>query len=82
MVRGVDFSGGLLNRARKLVYLLVPVFQSSLRRADDLALAIEARGYVSGAERSSYRIFKAAARDWLFLTISIAAAGGLFFMLG
>lgn len=82
MVRGVSFSGGLLRRARKLIYLLIPVFQASLRRADDLALAIEARGYVSGAERSSYRIFKAAARDWLFLGVSIAIAAILFLMVG
>lgn len=82
IVRGVDFSGGLFNRARKFVYLLIPVFQSSLRRADDLALAIEARGYVSGAERSSYKVFKAAARDWLFLIISIATAAALFYTLG
>ncbi len=82
IVRGVSFSGGLFIRARKLLYLVIPVFQASLRRADDLALAIEARGYVSGAERSSYRIFRATPRDWLFLIISIIITGMLFWILG
>ena len=80
IVRGVDFSGGLLTRARKLIYLLIPVFQSAIRRADDLALAIESRGYVSGAERSTYRVFSFASRDWLFMTLSTVIAVALFML--
>ena len=82
MVRGVDFSGGLVKKARKLAFLLIPVFQSALRRADDLALAIESRGYISSAERSSYRIFKMQTADWLFLAFSILTALILFYLIG
>jgi len=78
IVRGVDFSGGLLTRARKLIYLLIPVFQSAIRRADDLALAIESRGYVSGAERSTYREFAFASRDLVFLALATAVSVALF----
>jgi energy-coupling factor transport system permease protein len=81
-VRGVDFSGSLTKKARKLVYLLIPVFQSALRRADDLALAIEARGYISDTERSSYRMFKLHAADWLFIILSIGSALILYYAIG
>ncbi len=82
IVRGVDFSGGLLNRARKLTALLIPVFQSAIRRADDLALAIESRGYVSGAERSSLKIYRFQIRDWLFLLIALTVTSLLFILTG
>nr|MBN2277199.1 energy-coupling factor transporter transmembrane protein EcfT [candidate division Zixibacteria bacterium] len=79
-VRGVDFAGGLINRARKMVYLLIPVFQSAIRRADDLAIAIEARGYVSGQARSSYMQFKWRAADIVFLVTGTMAVTALFIL--
>ena len=46
MARGADFeSGNLIQRAKSLVPLLVPLFISAFRRADDLAMAMEARCY-------------------------------------
>jgi energy-coupling factor transport system permease protein len=56
MVRGVRFSGSLLVRVRKSASLLIPVFITAINRADDLALAIEGRGYRSGRARTSYTI--------------------------
>ena len=56
MVRGVRFTGSLLSRVRKSASLLIPVFITAINRADDLALAIEARGYRSGRARSSYSL--------------------------
>lgn len=82
LVRGVDFSGGLIMKARKMVFLLIPVFQSAIRRADDLAVAIESRGYISGAERSSYRQFKWHRADLLFMVISATIATALFIVAG
>ena len=82
IVRGVDFSGGLINRAKKMSALLIPVFQSAIRRADDLALAIESRGYVSGAERTSLRVYRFQTRDWLFLLISLAITTLLYIYTG
>ena len=51
--RGLDFeSGGLLKRLRAMVPILVPLFLSSFRRADDLAMAMEARCYRGGEGRT------------------------------
>ena len=51
--RGLDFeSGGVVKRLRSMVPILVPLFLSSFRRADDLALAMEARCYRGGEGRT------------------------------
>lgn len=51
--RGLDFnSGGLIKRLRSMVPILVPLFLSTFRRADDLALAMEARCYRGGEGRT------------------------------
>ena len=51
--RGADFeSGGLLRRAGALIPLLVPLFVSAFRRADDLAMAMESRCYHGGEGRT------------------------------
>jgi energy-coupling factor transport system permease protein len=53
MARGADFeSGSLINRAKSLVPLLVPLFISAFRRANDLAMAMEARCYRGGDGRT------------------------------
>jgi energy-coupling factor transport system permease protein len=81
-VRGVDFSGGLIKRARKMIFLLIPVFQSAIRRADDLAIAIESRGYISGAERSSFGRFEWRAADSCFMLSAMAVVITLFVLTG
>ena len=51
IARGADFeSGNIIKKAKALVPLLVPLFISAFRRANDLAMAMEARGYQEGAE--------------------------------
>ncbi len=56
MARGADFeSGNLIARARAMVPLLVPLFVSSFRRANDLAMAMEARCYRGGEHRTRLR---------------------------
>lgn len=56
MARGADFeSGGLIKKAKALVPLLVPLFISAFRRADDLALAMEARCYRGGEGRTKMK---------------------------
>ena len=53
MSRGADFeSSNIINRAKNLVPLLVPLFVSAFRRADELAMAMEARCYQGGAGRT------------------------------
>ncbi|MBB6447561.1 energy-coupling factor transporter transmembrane component T family protein [Bacillus benzoevorans] len=54
--RGVEFSGGpVKERIRAIVPLLIPLFISSFKRAEELAVAMEARGYRGGEGRTKYR---------------------------
>lgn len=72
--RGASFQGNLIQRTRKTIPLLVPLFISSFRKADELALALDARGFRSGQERSSYRKLEFKEADYFFLgCISIVA---------
>jgi len=72
--RGADFShGGPLRRARALVPVLVPLFIVSFRRADDLALAMEARCYEPGQRRTRLHPLQAGYRDGVLLALVLAA---------
>ncbi len=72
--RGADFShGGPLRRGRALVPVLVPLFVMSFRRADELALAMEARCYVPGVARTRLRPLRARPGDYVLL----AATAGI-----
>ena len=53
----------LLKKAKSLVPLLVPLFISSFRRADELAMAMEARGYRGGAGRTRMKVLKFSSKD-------------------
>jgi len=71
--RGADFeSGNLLQRAKALIPILVPLFISSFSRADDLATAMECRGYQGGVGRTRMKQLTMAGRDWLTLVIGAA----------
>lgn len=64
MARGADFeSGGLVKKAKNLIPLLVPLFISAFRRANDLAMAMEARCYNGGDGRTKMKPLKYQARD-------------------
>lgn len=65
MARGADFTGGnILQRARSLLPLLVPLFVSVFRRADELATAMEARCYRGGEGRTRLHELRAKPRDF------------------
>ena len=54
--RGVDFGeGSLVQKMKAIIPLLIPLFVSSFNRAEDLATAMEARGYTGGEGRTKYR---------------------------
>ncbi|MDQ0220584.1 energy-coupling factor transporter transmembrane protein EcfT [Peribacillus cavernae] len=66
--RGVDFtSGPIKERVKSIVPLLVPLFVSSFKRAEELAIAMEARGYRGGEGRTKYRQLSWHAVDTLLL---------------
>jgi len=56
IARGVEFaSGPFKERIKAVVPLLIPLFVSSFKRAEELAIAMEARGYRGGEGRTKYR---------------------------
>ena len=66
MARGADFeNGSTLQRAKNMVPLLVPLFVSAFRRADDLAMAMEARCYNGGEGRTRMKPLRYEGRDRL-----------------
>lgn len=79
--RGVDFtSGPIKQRVKAIVPLLVPLFVSSFKRAEELATAMESRGYRGGEGRTKYRQLKWSIADSL-LMVSIAVLTGLLILL-
>ena len=79
MARGADFeNGNLVRRAKSMAPLLVPLFVSAFRRADDLAMAMEARCYVGGSGRTKMKPLRYAKRDYLAYVILAVYIGGIF----
>lgn len=71
--RGADFeSGNLAARAKAMLPLLVPLFVSAFRRADELALAMEARCYRGGGARTRMKILRYGRID-LYASLSMVA---------
>ncbi|MFV0516001.1 MAG: energy-coupling factor transporter transmembrane component T family protein [Aminipila sp.] len=72
MARGADFeSGNIMKRAKSLIPLLVPLFISAFRIAQDLAMAMEARCYRGGKFRTRLHEMRLKSRDYSAVTIMI-----------
>lgn len=70
--RGADFeSGNLVKRGKSLIPIVVPLFVSAFRRAEELALAMEARGYRGGAPRTRLRQLQLTWRDFVLAGITV-----------
>jgi len=79
--RGADFeTGGLIKRAKAILPLIIPLFISAIRRADELAVAMESRCYHGGEGRTRMKILKMAARDFLGLLCGAAVITGVVFL--
>lgn len=75
MARGAEFErGNVLRRARALIPVLVPLFVSAFRRADELALAMEARCYRGGEHRTRMKELRFARRDAVAVLVTVAAS--------
>ncbi len=73
MARGADFeTGGVIRRARSMAPLLVPLFISAFRRADDLAVAMEARCYRGGEHRTRMKEMAVTPLDYYALAVVAA----------
>ena len=72
MARGADFeSGNILRRAKAMVPLLVPLFISAFRRADDLAVAMDSRCYHGGKNRTRMKQMRFSWRDGVATLVSV-----------
>jgi energy-coupling factor transport system permease protein len=77
--RGADFaSGGLISRARSFIPVLIPLFVSAFRRADELANAMESRCFITGAKRTRLHLMRMTATDVVSFLVAIAIMAGLF----
>ena len=81
MARGANFEeGSLIVRAKNMIPLLVPLFISAFRRADDLAMAMEARCYEGGEGRTKMRPLKYQGLDYGAYVLLLAYLGGIIFL--
>lgn len=70
--RGAEIdTGSLITRAKNMVSILVPLFISAFRRADELATAMECRCYNGGEGRTRLRQLRSAPRDYIALAVTI-----------
>ena len=73
MARGADFeNGNLIQKVKNMIPLLVPLFVSAFRRADGLAMAMEARCYNGGEGRTKMKPLRYMKRDHLAYVIVLA----------
>lgn len=73
--RGADFeSGNILKRARALMPILIPLFISAIKRAGELATAMESRCYHNGIGRTRLKVLKCSKKDYVALFVMIALA--------
>ena len=76
--RGADFeSGNIIQKAKALIPILVPLFISAFRRADELATAMECRCYHGGEGRTALHVLRYQAADFVVLAAFVALAAGL-----
>lgn len=76
--RGVDFErGNIMQRLRAIVPVLVPLFLSAFRRADELALAMEARCYRGGEGRTQMKELRTGRLDYVAIAVFFVGAAGI-----
>ncbi len=79
MARGADFeSGNIIQRAKAMIPILVPLFVSAFRRANDLAMAMEARCYHGGEGRTKMKPLKYKGRDRAAYAVTILYTAAVF----
>lgn len=81
IARGADLeSGNIIQRAKNMIPILVPLFVSAFRRANDLAMAMEARCYRGGEGRTKMKPLKYQSRDHMAYIVVVAYVVAVFFI--
>lgn len=76
--RGVDMENGkLAEKIKAILSLIVPLFVSAFQRAEELAYAMEARGYIPNRHRTRYKQLKMHTRDYVMLVCSVLVLVGM-----
>lgn len=76
--RGADFHhGSIFKRFGAIISLIIPLFVSAIERSEQLANAMEARGYDPKSQRTKYKVLKGSFRDVLALIFGILLFGGV-----
>ncbi len=76
--RGADFeNGNVIQRAKAMLPILIPLFVSAFRRAGDLATAMEARCYHGGEGRTKFHVLKMKGTDWFALATGAVLIGAV-----
>ena len=77
--RGADMeTGSLIQRAKALIPILIPLFVSSIRRAEELAMAMECRCYHGGEGRTRMKQLKTSAVDYVAIVFTLVFLAGVF----
>lgn len=81
IARGADLeSGNIIQQAKNMIPILVPLFVSAFRRANDLAMAMEARCYRGGEGRTKMKPLKYQSRDRMAYIVVVAYVVAVFFI--
>jgi energy-coupling factor transport system permease protein len=76
--RGADFdTGGLIKRAKAMLPILIPLFVSAFRRADELALALDARCYSASKNRTKMKVLRFKLIDFFAAFVFLAFLAGI-----
>ncbi len=79
--RCADFeSGNIISRVKALIPILIPLFVSAVRRAEELADAMECRCYHGGEGRTKLKVMKSSVSDYIFLFCVTAIIAGVIFL--
>ena len=79
--RGADFdSGNLIQKAKAMIPILVPLFISAFRRSDELATAMECRCYHGGEGRTKLHVLKYESRDYIALVLGVLVLAVVLFL--
>lgn len=75
--RGANLDeGGLLQRAKRMVPVLIPLFVAAFQRAEELATAMDARDYDPNGQRTKYRLLQWQGRDWVAVGLMVLVTAG------
>jgi energy-coupling factor transport system permease protein len=72
--------GKFKEKVMAILSLIVPLFVSAFQRAEDLANAMEARGYMPGEPRTRYKVLKMKGADWVLIAGSACVLAGMVYL--